>query len=65
MVRNNRRTCNVRERTVRKYGECNATKVRFRHMSSWIVRFEETLRFVKVSYIVPDQFPVVGIVGPD
>ena len=25
MVRINRRTCNVRERTVRKYSECNAT----------------------------------------
>ena len=25
MVENNRRTCNVRERTVRKYSECNAT----------------------------------------
>ena len=27
MVRNNRRTCNVRERTVRKYSECNATQI--------------------------------------
>ena len=26
MVRNNRRTCNGRERTVRKYSECNATQ---------------------------------------
>ena len=27
LVRNNRRTCNVRERTVRKYIKCNATLV--------------------------------------
>ena len=26
MVENNRRTCNVRELTVRKYSECNATE---------------------------------------
>ena len=31
MVENNRRTCNVRERTVRKYSECNATEAK--HMT--------------------------------